>query len=285
MLAVVSQNTRASDNDRTDICGVLDAALEDGQLSTEEHRERVSAATKAVTLGELRSLVSDLQIHGTAVQPPALKLRRRGILIAGASAIVMAGFGITWGLLGRNPSPPNLSAPTTTSTPKTTTPITTTQTTTTTTTPAPPPDLLNLSGVTGVLAQMRVQFGDTLGYELHIYSDDAVVIRPDTANAHKTMKWTYQYGRWSDPRVTTAVFSDSGVGDLSKFDVQAVLGVLKNAPQTLQLYDSPTTDFMVESLKNGNLYIQIAVSDATRRSGLIVVGPNGAVNEVSPPTR
>ena len=51
---MVSAYTRATDGDRNDACQVLDAALGDGQLSTEEHRERVSAVTKATTLGELR---------------------------------------------------------------------------------------------------------------------------------------------------------------------------------------------------------------------------------------
>jgi hypothetical protein len=36
-------------------------------------RQRVSAATNATTLGELQSLVSDLQIHKAPVQLPRLK--------------------------------------------------------------------------------------------------------------------------------------------------------------------------------------------------------------------
>ena len=72
MLAVVADNTRATDNDRNEVCQALDAALGDGQLSTEEHRERVSAATKATTLGELDSLMSDLQIHLPPARPRRL---------------------------------------------------------------------------------------------------------------------------------------------------------------------------------------------------------------------
>lgn len=50
--------TRAKDSDREDACKILDTALSDGELSMEEHRQRVSAATNAVTLGELRDLVT-----------------------------------------------------------------------------------------------------------------------------------------------------------------------------------------------------------------------------------
>src|SRR6202030_3912572 len=59
--------TRAKDRDRNDSCQVLDDALSDGERSMEEHRERVSAATTATTLGELQSLVSDLQTSGAPV--------------------------------------------------------------------------------------------------------------------------------------------------------------------------------------------------------------------------
>jgi hypothetical protein len=85
---------------------VLDAALEDGQLSTEEHRERVSAATKAVTLGELQSLVSDLQIHRPPDQPPKLKMPAgvRRIRIAMPLVVVLLGAGIAFGLRRCGPS-------------------------------------------------------------------------------------------------------------------------------------------------------------------------------------
>ena len=45
--------TRARDIDRQETCKLLDNALGDGELSNEEHRERVSTATNAVTLGDL----------------------------------------------------------------------------------------------------------------------------------------------------------------------------------------------------------------------------------------
>ena len=56
-----STGTRAKDDDRTKTCQVLDSALGDGQLSMEEHRQRVATATTAATLGDLQALVDDLQ--------------------------------------------------------------------------------------------------------------------------------------------------------------------------------------------------------------------------------
>jgi hypothetical protein len=286
MFAVVSDYTRATDGDRNDTCQVLDAALSDGQLSTEEHRERVSAATKATTLGELDSLVSDLQIHKAPVQVTTVKSPASGriILIAVAMVVVLLG-AIAWAV-SRDNAPSSPSASKITSTKSTTSNSGgSVVVTTNTTSPQPPPQLLTLSGVTGVLAQMRTQFGDTLGYQLNIYSDKAVLQRPDTANAHKIVEWIYRNGAWSNRGASTAVFSDSAVGDLSKFDVQAVLGVLHGAPETLRLYDAPDTFLAIESVKDGSLYLNIHVSDSTRRSGSIVVAADGSVREISPPAR
>lgn len=97
---VVTGNTRAADNDRNDTCKVLDSAFGDGQLSMKEHRQRVSAATRATTLGELQSLVLDLQIQRAPVQLPTLKspARRWVLRIAVATMLVLAGAGLAWAL-------------------------------------------------------------------------------------------------------------------------------------------------------------------------------------------
>ena len=87
--------TRAKDSDRTATCQILDSAFAEGQLSMEEHRQRVSAATNAATLGELESLVADLQTAG-ALQPSFTTGPRAGrgpLVIAGmtvAAVVVLA---------------------------------------------------------------------------------------------------------------------------------------------------------------------------------------------------
>ncbi|GFG64916.1 hypothetical protein MKUB_24060 [Mycobacterium kubicae] len=284
-VAVVSENTRAADSDRNDTCELLDAALADGQLSTEEHRERVSAATKALTLGELQTLVSDLQNRKLPTQPPSRTSSNRtwGIRVAVGLAVVVLGAGIAWGLhpkptssaaSAHPPAPPAAIVSVGDTAIAPTKPIA----------PAPP-QMLTLTGLTELLAQMRTQFGDTLGYQLNVYQDKAVVQRPDTANAHKIVQWVYRNGTWANQGPSTAVFSGSGVGDLSRFDVQAVLGVVHEAPTTLALFDAPETFLAIESRKDGTLYLNIHVSDNTRRSGSIVVGPDGSIAEIDRPPR
>ena len=74
--------TRARDADRDDTCKVLDSALSEGQLSMEEHRQRVAAATGATTLGDLQALVADLQIDRAPVKLPDLKPERAAAALA-----------------------------------------------------------------------------------------------------------------------------------------------------------------------------------------------------------
>lgn len=270
----MSDDIRATDDDRSGVCQALDAALGDGQLSTEEHRERVSAATRATTLRELRSLVADLQILPPSGQPPASRSRptARWTWIAAALAVVLLGMGIAWGLQRDTPSAPAPSAGPTSSAAMTTAPT------------PPPPQLLTLSGVSGVLAAMRTQFGDTFGYQLNIYRDQVVVQRPDTANAQKVVTWLYREGNWASVGPELAVPSRSVVGDLSKFDVQAVVGVVQQAPQTLHIYDANRIFLAIESRKDGGLHLQINATDGAL-SGTIVLAPNGSIMQITPPVR
>jgi DUF1707 SHOCT-like domain len=83
--------TRAKDSDRTETCLVLDTALAEGQLSMAEHRQRVSAATHATTVGELWSLVTDLPatnpVQPFATQPS--KLPRGPVVIAAVTGVAI----------------------------------------------------------------------------------------------------------------------------------------------------------------------------------------------------
>ncbi|CQD03060.1 membrane protein [Mycobacterium lentiflavum] len=280
MFAVVSDNIRATDGDRNNTCQALDAALGDGQLSTEEHRQRVSAATKATTLSELHSLISDLQIQHTPVEPaaPASKVGSPVIWIAGAAALVLLLLGAGFAVMQWN-RPSGTSAPSLTTSPAAIGSAGNTASAT-----PQPQQLLSFAGMTGLLAQMRTQFGDTLGYQLNVYQDQAVVLRPDTANARKVVTWVYRDGNWMNLGPTPAALPNSAVGDLAKFDVQAVLGVVQQAPQTLHIYDANRTTLTIESRKDGSLSLRIHASDGPL-SGSIAVGTDGSVIQVSPPAR
>jgi hypothetical protein len=265
---------------------VLDAALSEGQLSMEEHRQRVNGATRATTLGELQSLVSDLQIHRAPVQLPKLQSPARwGMWIAVAAVLALLVAGIAWGVWGSSSSPsssPSKAASATSATSDGNGRAGATMSTTPATPPQSPPQLLTLGGLTGFLAQMRQKFGDAMGYELTVYPEYAVVTRPDSANAHKTVMWYYSNLGWMNlgnmpPPLNTAV------GDLSKFDVQAVLGVLRDAPQTLHVNDATETYIIIDSGLDGSLTLDIHASNPdTNNGGYLRVAPDGTAKDVHP---
>jgi len=66
---------RASDADREQIVSRLHKAATEGRIASEELEQRVSAALKARTYGELDATVADLPGHG--IQLPHREARRR----------------------------------------------------------------------------------------------------------------------------------------------------------------------------------------------------------------
>ena len=225
-----SAGTRAKDSDRNDTCQILDSALADGQLSMDEHRTRVALATQAETLGDLQSMISDLQTANAPVQLPDLKRRPKmpaggggwGIRIAVACVLVALGIGIGWGLYGNTTSPLSFTSdPGAKSDGIPGTVLT------------PPKQLQSLGGLNGLLEQMRQRFGDTAGYSLTIYPEYAVLSRADPTDERRKLSYTYR-GGFDDPS-TSAKDDDDVLVDLAAFDVKATVGILRGAPETVGL--------------------------------------------------
>jgi hypothetical protein len=276
--------TRAKDSDRTDTCQILDTALSEGQLSMAEHGDRVKAATNAATLGELRSLVTDLQTANAPVQLPALRPPRAlrgsrgawGIRLAAAAVLVALGIGIGWGLYGNTSSPFNFTSDPGAK-PDGVTPVVLT----------PPRQLQSLGGLTGLLEQTRKKLGDTVGYRMVIYPDYAILDRPDPGDERRTLSYTYR-GGWGDPS-TGSKDSDAVAVDLGKFDVRALVGVLRGAPETLNIKPAEvrTTYLIIEPGKDplapGAVSISIYVSSEFG-SGYMELNPDASVKRISYPS-
>ena len=273
--------TRAKDSDRTDTCQILDTALAEGQLSMAEHQQRVKAATNAATIGDLRSLVGDLQTANAPVQLPDLRGPRLGsragwgIRAAVAGVLVLLGVGIGWGLYGNTSSPLSFTADPGAK-PDGVAPVVLT----------PPRQLESLGGLTGLLEQMRKKFGDTLGYRLVIYPEYAVLDRPDPADERRTLSYTYR-GGWGNPS-TGSKGSESVAVDLAAFDVKAVVGVLRGAPETLGIKpdEVKTTYLIIEP--SGDLTAPKAVEisiyvSSEFGSGYLQLNPDASVKSISYP--
>jgi hypothetical protein len=237
--------TRAKDSDRNDTCQILDSALADGQLSMDEHRTRVALATGAETLGDLQSLVSDLQTNNAPVQLPDLRKRPKLPGVGGGNwkyglavsvVLVLLGIAIGWGLYGNTTSPLSFTSDPGAKSDGIPAKVLT-----------PPKQLQSLGGLTGLLEQMRQRFGDTMGYSLTIYPEYAVLSRADPTDDRRKLSYTYR-GGFDDPS-TSAKDEDDVIVDLGAFDVKTAVGILRGAPETVGLQQ--------KDVKPNNTYLSI----------------------------
>jgi hypothetical protein len=274
--------SRAKDSDRQDTCTILDSALGDGELSAEEHRERVSKATTAVTLGDLQDLVADLQTASASVQRTAVKFPSKyGPWVIPAAAFVVSvllGVGIGWGLYGNTSSPLDFTKDPGAKPDGVAAVVLT-----------PPTQLHSLGGPTGLIEQARNKFGNVDGYRLVVYPTYAVFDRPDPSDDRRVLTYDYR-GGWGDPTNSPKGGADGATpGDLSKFDPTATVGLLRGAPQTLRMKppDVKSTYLIIEPATNpttpGALSLSVYVS-SDYGSGEIVFAGDGTIKRINLPS-
>jgi hypothetical protein len=280
----VTTTTRAKDTDRQDTCTVLDNALADGELSAEEHRERVSSATKAVTLGDLHALVDDLQsnagrqLPAPGAPPKVPRVGGWGVLAAAFVVSVLLGMGIGWGLYGNTRSPLDFTTDPGAKPDGVSAVVLT-----------PPIQLHSVGGLTGLFEQMRKRLGDTIGYRLVIYPTYAVLDRPDPADDRRVLAYTYR-GGWGDPTSSAKSSADGPVPlDLSKFDVTKTVGIIRGGPETLHMRPSdvkstylivaPATDPTTPGALSLSLYVS-----SDYGGGHVTFSGDGTVKQTSLPT-
>jgi Domain of unknown function (DUF1707) len=280
--------TRATDGDRQDACQILDNALNDGEITDQEHRERVRAATKAVTLGDLQALVEDLQADTAGLQLPARAWASRpskppafggwGGLGAAFVVAVLLGVGIGWGLYGNTRSPLDFTTDPGAK-PDGVGPVVLT----------PPTEPLSVGGLTGLMEQTRKRFGDTMGFRLVIYPTYAVLDRPDHSDDRRMLVYDYR-GGWGDPTSSAKSAIDRPVAvDLSKFDIATTVGLVRGAPDNLRMKKSAlkTTYVVIEPATDptlpGALSLSVYVS-SDYGGGSIVFAGNGAIEQVNLPS-
>lgn len=289
--------TRAKDSDRADTCQVLDSALGEGQLSMEEHRQRVGAATNATTLGELQSLVADLQPSNPAHSPAtrSSKLRRGPVVIAAVTGVVVAiGAAIAWASTGDTGPAPDASAPTPSAEAPAPHIMTAIPTTEAQLPDEPAPVVLaplrqlhTADGMAGLIEEIRKRFGDTMGYELAISPDEAVLARPNPADDQSQLIYSFK-GGWGDPDTRPRSDTDN-VTDLGAFDVQAAAAALQGAPDTLRIAPADVSDTVIDidhisdPAGPGALELLVKVTTTSGANGFIYLDGASNVKRVEYP--
>ena len=105
---------------------------------------------------------------------------------------------------------------------------------------APPRELHSAEGLAGVVDEMRKRFGDTMGYELAVMRDEAILARPDPTDDRSKLIY-YFHGGWGDPSTRSRSDTDD-LTDLGAFDVHAAAAALQAAPETLRIAPADVSD-------------------------------------------
>lgn len=148
-------------------------------------------------------------------------------------------------------------------------------------TPTGPSQLQTADGLKGLLDTMRGHFGDTMGFQLVIYPEYAVLERVSPTNSHVEQDFMYRGGQWSSWGSDTTTSSFDVLADLSAFNADAVAGLLAGAPQTLGAPDGSQTYLIVSGAEGGVL--ELAIHSASPGTGYMQVNPDGTIKKVFPP--
>ncbi|MEU2172910.1 DUF1707 domain-containing protein [Nocardia sp. NPDC019219] len=256
---------RARDTDRADVCGLLDAALADGQLTAGEHSARTAKAMGAKSFGELDALIDDLQVPDDLANAPVVRVDRRrprrwlapvstiaAALVAGAMVGAISRCGVD--LPGSSEKVP---------------------------------DMTTGAGLSYFLAEYRAEFGDLIADDVTLYPKYALVDRQKPGNAAQTGDYRYDgdFGtsRASERKAGTRTF------DLAAIDVPAIARLLAGAPQTVKCPDGVISHVSLQFDSPGAVdpgpVVDIHVNCPGGASGYAKVTFAGEPLAVFPPSR
>ncbi|MET7770664.1 DUF1707 domain-containing protein [Nocardia sp. NPDC005366] len=262
-MASTTSRLRARDDDRADACGLLDAALADGQLSVAEHAARTSSAMKAQSFGELDTLIGDLQIPGEMVDAPVVRggVRRAGRWwIPVAILLVAALVGMGAGCVSRA-TVDKVSEP-------------------------PLPVLTTGSGLAYFIDRYRAEFGDTVTDDLTVYPGYAL-FHTSTGNPLKSQYYHFQgdfdeFGSESSRKPSTPTL------DFGTVNLPVLARLLAGAVQSLKVANGRISHISFEypsgSSKDAAPYVRVYVQNEAQDSGFMTIAFDGEVLDVRPPS-
>ena len=113
--------------------------------------------------------------------------------------------------------------------------------------------------------------------------------RADPNDARHTLRYLYR-GGWDDNPSVSAISDGEKLVDLAKFDVNAIIGRLRGAPQILGIEQSEVKSIYlnIEPSKDPTtpdaVVISIYVSTTYEKSGYLTIDPQGEILSQNPPT-
>lgn len=281
-MATAPLRLRARDIDRATVASALDQAYADGQLSFEEHRDRIATARTAKTLGELHGMVADLQLSVDLPEPapPPQPRRSRIFVIAGATAAVAVIGIVSAALLSGPDDAKAYDEPVAASSPAPTAAIV-----------APPdvvpivaePVVLNTEqGLARFIEQYRTKFGDTMADRVVLFPTSKPPYGSITRQGEPGLKQDYSFrGGFQRTGSSSVRDADAQAVDLATINLPVLAGTLAGAPQSVGLPGAQLSHLSINSWR-GTPQIQIHVTDDAGRSGHLTTAFTGEQLELYP---
>ncbi|MFC9475305.1 DUF1707 SHOCT-like domain-containing protein [Nocardia sp. NPDC055002] len=261
--------TRARSADRASTVAALDTAHADGQLDADEHAAMVELAAEARTLGDLSTLVADLQQRPAAPNKPRVRRdRTRLVVIALATVTAVAGF--VWTVRDDKPEPAAAVAATVDY--DAASPLV-----------IPTPMLNTLAGFVQFRDDYRVSFGDTLVDEAVMHDEHASAVRRAPGNGNSTVDYTYRGGFARTSSQVSSRKRDAVTIDLAQVNAEALGVALAKAAATVRVPNGAVTHFRIANDSwAGGPGITIFVRNEVAQSGHFVLTLSGDVLKTYP---
>lgn len=222
------------------------------------------------TLGELRALTDDLQVEQALPplrepRPAGAPSRARQITtgLVASAVFVGIGFGIGYAS-GSSSSPSATGGPG-----DDVAPVVVAQ-----------QGLHTRAGFTALVAAVQARFGSATVADATVYPDYAVITMPAPGAPGRAQSFLFRGGFEEPSNAGTRTASDPLV-DLGAVRVDAVLGLVAGADETLAVPDS-TSRYLIVDQDGGSPYVSVYASNEFGESGYVRAGLDGTVMAVHP---
>jgi serine/threonine protein kinase len=158
----------------------------------------------------------------------------------------------------------------------------TSATTSTSAAPAGPAQLQTVDGLNGLIKTIRDKFGDTMGYELVVYPDYAVLDRLSPTNSHVKQSFMYRDGSWKNWAPDESTTSLDFLVDISQFNVAAVIDRMRNPPPDLNITDNTKNYLVAAGAEGGGM--DISIHNNAPGTGFMMLNPDGSIKQLYPPS-
>ncbi|MGW0043291.1 DUF1707 SHOCT-like domain-containing protein [Rhodococcus sp. NPDC003348] len=272
---------RARDTDRVQTCGLLDAALGDGQLTDDEHRDRTRAAMSAKTLADLDATIADLQLpaHTTISRPAPRRPVPVRTFAVGTAAVTAAAVAAVVMLSGTDDAEPTPTAPVARAAPDT---------------PAVPQDPyadvapivveridpLTATGVGKFRDAYLAKFGDTLVDDVTFYDEYVIAERVFDGEPRRSQDWSFRGGFAKSGSPNTGRDPDLPRLDLATVNLDALAGYLAGAAESVHVPNGTISHVSMSADDGPEVTIYVS-NDDTGMSGYLALTPEGDRTRVS----